>query len=60
MGNLKIKTLLLTILCLVGFTGFGILLYKFHNETLYALIGIIVLIFVRHTYVLIDNLITKE
>ena len=59
MIKLKLKTLLLTILALSGFTGFGILFWKYQNETIYALIGIIVLMFIRHTYVAIEHLINK-
>jgi hypothetical protein len=31
-------------------TGFGYLFYNFHSESLSAMIGIICLIFIRHTY----------
>jgi hypothetical protein len=59
MINLKLKTLLLTIICVLGFAGFGVLLWKYQTETLYALIGVIILMFIRHTYVAIEHLTNK-
>jgi hypothetical protein len=55
MKKLNLKALLLTIAIVIGFSGFGYLLYKFQTETLYIIIGIIVLMFIRHTYIAIDN-----
>ena len=60
MINFKLKALLLTILTLIGFSAFGFIFYKFQTQTLYTIIGIIVLMFVRHTYVAIDYLISKR
>ena len=60
MINLKLKALLLTILCVFGVCVFGFIFYKFHLQTLYAIIGVIVLMFIRHTYTAIDHSITKE
>jgi hypothetical protein len=56
MINLKLKTLLLTIISVLGFGGFGFLLWKYQTETLYTLIGVIILMFIRHTYVVIEHL----
>ena len=39
---------------------FAAIFYKFHLQTLYAIIGVIVLMFIRHTYTAIDHSITKE
>jgi len=60
MINLKLKTLLLTILCVFGVSVFGFIFYKFHVQTLYTIIGIIVLMFIRHTYVAIDYIVTNK
>ena len=60
MINLKLKALLLTILCVFGVSVFGFIFYKFHLQTLYAIIGVIILMFIRHTYTAIDHSITKE
>ena len=60
MINLKLKTLLLTILCVFGVSVFGFVFYKFPAQTLYTLIGIIVLMFIRHIYVAIDYIVTNK
>jgi len=59
MKRLNLKTLLLTIITLLGLTGFSFLFWKYQLETLYTIIGIIILMFIRHTYVTIDYLIKK-
>jgi hypothetical protein len=59
MIKLKLKTLLLTILAVSGITGFGFGFWKYHTETIYAMIGVIVLMFIRHIYVAIDHLVNE-
>jgi MFS superfamily sulfate permease-like transporter len=53
--NKKLSSVLLTIVILLIVSGFGYILYKFPNETLSVIIGIICLMFVRHTYVAVSN-----
>ena len=60
MINLKLKALLLTIICVFGVCVFGFIFYKFHVQTLCAIIGVIILMFIRHTYIAIDCSTTKE
>lgn len=60
MINSKLKTILLTILSTLLFAGFGFIFYKFHTETMYVIIGILILIFIRHTYITIEYLISNE
>jgi hypothetical protein len=51
---LKIKTLILTLLIVLGFSGLGVIFWKYHTQSIYTLIGIIVLLFMRHIYVTVD------
>jgi hypothetical protein len=60
MINLKLKALLLTILCVIGISGFGFLFYTFHSQVLSVMIGIICLIFIKHIYTAIEYSIIKD
>jgi hypothetical protein len=51
MATLKLKQIVLTILIVLGLLGFGYLIWNYQTETLYSLIGIIALMFIRHIYV---------
>jgi tryptophan-rich sensory protein len=46
----KLTALAFTLVAILVATGFGYLFYNFHSQSLSALIGIICLIFIRHTY----------
>jgi hypothetical protein len=46
----KLTALAFTLIALLVAIGFGYLFYNFHSQSLSALIGIICLIFIRHTY----------
>jgi len=54
--NKKVLSVLLTIVVLLLASGFGYILYKFPNPTLFTIVGIICLMFVRHTYVAVSNI----
>jgi hypothetical protein len=49
----KLSAVILTVFVLLLATGLGYLFYNFHSQTLSVMIGIICLIFIRHTYVAI-------
>ncbi len=59
MTKLKLKALLLTTLVVVTIGGFSILFWNYQTETLYVLISFIMLMFIRHTYVVIKHLISE-
>jgi hypothetical protein len=59
MTKLKLKALLLTILVISTIAGFSFLFWNYQNETLYVLISFIMLMFIRHTYVVIKHLISE-
>jgi hypothetical protein len=59
MIKLKLKTLLLTIITVLGVTGLGFLFWKYHTEAIYTMVGVIVLMFIRHIYVAIDHLVNE-
>lgn len=47
----KIKAILLTLVTLILINIFGYLFINYNTETLYAVIAIICLMFIRHIYV---------
>lgn len=59
MTKLKLKALLLTILVISTISGFSFLFWNYQNETLYVLVSFIILMFIRHTYVVIKHLISE-
>lgn len=59
MATLKLKQLVLTFLTIIGLVGFGYLLWNYQTETLYSLIGIIILMFIRHIYVMVGYYINE-
>jgi hypothetical protein len=46
----KLSALAFTLIALLVATGFGYIFYKFTSQTLSVMIGLICLIFIRHTY----------
>ena len=60
MINLKLKALLLTIICVIGISGFGFLFYTFHSEMLSVMMGIICLIFIKHIYTTMEYLVKHK
>ena len=58
--NKKLLSVLLTIAILLIVSGFGYIFYTFPNQTLSVIIGIICLMFIRHTYVVVSNLLDEN
>jgi hypothetical protein len=56
----KLKTVLVTILVILGFFGVGYVYFNYQMQSLYVLMGALTLIFIRHTYVVVDHLLTKD
>lgn len=59
MATLKLKQLLFTILIIIGLVGFSYLFWNYQTETLYSIIGIIIVMFIRHTYVAVGQFTNK-
>lgn len=58
--NKKLLSVLLTIAILLVLSGFGYIFYTFPNQTLSVVVGIICLMFIRHIYVLISNVLDEN
>jgi hypothetical protein len=51
--KIKLSALVFTLITMILIIGFGYVFYKFHTQSLLVIIGIICLMFIRHTYVAI-------
>ena len=56
----QLSALILTLGVLLVITGMGYVFYNFHSESLSVIIGIICLMFIRHTYVAIHTTLTEK
>jgi hypothetical protein len=56
----KLKTVLVTILVILAFFGVGYVYFNYQMQSLYVLMGVLILIFIRHTYVVVDHLLIKD
>ena len=61
-SNMKtqLSALILTLGALILATGLGYVFYNFHSESLSVTIGIICLMFIRHTYVAIHTILKEN
>jgi hypothetical protein len=56
----KLKTVLVTILVILAFFGVGYVYFNYQMQSFYVLMGVLILIFIRHTYVVVDHLLNKD
>jgi hypothetical protein len=58
--NTKLQATILTLITLIFTTGMGYLFWNYHSQTLYFIIGLICLLFIRHTYVAFNYLLNNK
>ena len=50
----KLTSILLTILSVIVITGIGTIYWNYPNQTIYAVVVLILILFVRHIYTVIN------